>query len=574
MRFFQDYLFEKFSRKVYRVPLDLGLGCPRGGGVDKRCFFCDDDGARASHILPGMDIEEQVQKGIAFVRRRYGNDCGLFAYVQAHTGTNAPLEELRRIYLKLLLMADFDGIIVASRPDALGDDVVDFLSEIAKKIELWIELGVQSANDETLSAVNRGHDFSSVRSAVQRLDSRGINVAAHIILGLPGEGRSEFRKTAKKISALPFKAIKIHNLLILENTVFAEWYRDGKIKTMNEHEYASALIDFIKRLPQDWLLMRICADADEKKVIAPKWAMTKAQFINMIQSMLGDGDESKFREVRTADGSSTLWHPRYKEHYRSLAGARSESRIKFIEACEIRKNLEVKEKIRILEIGLGFGVNLSETLKLLRELGQNSFIEYICLEKDISGLDNAMTLGIIEAQDVVIMRNLLEQKSHEEKGLKILLLEGDGRASVKKLEGAFDAIYLDPFSTEKNLEMWTFDFLRYLAKLMTKTAILATYSSAYPVRGAMKRCGFCVGDSAPFGRRRGGTIVSFADELIKIPLSEKETRIILESTAGIPYRDPNLCDTDEIIRDRRKNLLRKLRSKSVPKWIYAPKAES
>ncbi len=566
MRFFQDYLSDKFSHRVYRVPLDLGFGCPRGASIEERCYFCDEDGARASHISLGMSIEEQVRRGVDFVRKRYGEDCGLAAYVQAHTGTNSNPAKLRELYTKLLRMAEFDCLIIATRPDALTGEIIQVLSELSKKIELWVELGVQTANDDTLKNINRGHDFASVVDAVRSLDAGGVNVAAHLIIGLPDEGLRDFRRTAEKISSLPFKAVKIHNLLVLRNTVFEAWYKDGRIRTMNEHEYAIALIDFIRRLPQDWLLMRVCADADKDKIIAPKWSMEKHQFIEMIRSMIDGADDSKFCEVRTADGSSTLWHPVYREHYRSLAGARSESRIKFLEACEIRKKLVSNNNLRILEVGLGIGCNLSETLKLLRETGNECFLDYVCIENDMSGLEKAISVGIVEDVDMPVMNGLVRDAFYVGDSFRVTLLKSEARIAVSNLTGFFDAVYLDPFSTDKNVELWTFDFIKKISEHMKNDCIIATYSSAYPVRGALLRAGMHLGESPPFGRKRGGTLASFDKTIISNPLNEREIRIISGSTAGLPYRDPLMSDTHEVIRDRRNRLVRRLRSRGVPKW--------
>ncbi|HRR06744.1 MAG TPA: TIGR01212 family radical SAM protein, partial [Victivallales bacterium] len=557
MKFFQDYLEEKYSRKLYRVPIDPGFGCPYA--LANRCFFCDESGARPAHISPQMPIEDQIKKGVEFVRRNYGQNAGLIAYVQTHTGTNAPPEKLKQIYDFILRIEKFNILIISTRPDSINKQIINILENLSKEIELWIELGVQTSNNSTLKLINRKHDFSKVKDTVFLLDSHKINTAAHIILGLPGEGICDFRKTASKISELPFKAIKIHNLLILKNTVFEQWFNEGKIKVMNEHEYAAILLDFVKHLRQDILLMRICADTDESKLIAPKWNLTKNQFIHMFRTLLQNNETSKFSKIPTADSSYTLYHPKYKDYYRSLYGARTESEKIFINPCEIRKKLKEKKYIYILEIGFGIGYNLRTTLEFFNESNNKTTkLEYLAFENDFSGLENAISLDIIEKSNKEIFIDLLNKKSFSNKNLKIQIIEGDARKNIQKIMKFFDAIYLDPFAPDRNIELWTYDFIKEITKKMKNDSILATYSSAYPVRGAMIRAGLFIGDILSSNRKKA-TIAALQKELIPNPIPQKEFNIIMRTTTGLPYRDPGLCSSIEKIIDLRKKTLYKLR---------------
>jgi len=565
MKFFQDYLEEKYSNKLYRVPIDIGLGCPYAS--TDRCFFCDEDGARPTHIYPQMPIEDQIKKGTDFIRRNYGEHTKLIAYIQTHTGTNAPPEKLKELYNFILQKEKFDVFIISTRPDAVNNQVINILEDLSKKIELWIELGVQTSNNTTLKLINRKHDFSAVKDAVLLLDSHKINTAAHIILGLPGEGICDFRKTASKISELPFKAVKIHNLLILKNTVFEKWYNEGKIKVMNEHEYAAILLDFLKHLRQDILLMRICADTEQNKLIAPKWKLTKNQFIDMFRKLIQNNQSSKFSKIPTADSSYTLYHPEYKDYYRSLYGAKRESENVFINPCEIRKKLKEKKYISILEIGLGIGYNLITTLNAFYQNSEeDTELEYIAFENDLSGLENAISLDIINETNKELFIELLNKKIISGRNFKIQIIEGDARKNIQKIVKKFDAIYLDPFAPDKNVELWTYDFIKEITKKMKKDAILATYSSAYPVRGAMIRAGLFIGDISSSHKKRG-TVASLQKELIYNPLSQKELNIIMRTTTGLPYRDPGLSTSIANIINFRKKTVYRLRKKGIPKWL-------
>ena len=174
---------------------------------------------------------------------------------------------MRRYYSEVLSLADFRLMIVSTRPDCLGDGVLDLLCEFQQRCDVWVELGVQTSSEKTLQLIRRGHTFEDVRTAARRLAERGIKGAAHVIIGLPGEGTDDFRQTARDIAELPFSAVKLHNLLVLKNTPLAKMYAnpafEPQIKVMNEYEYAAAAADFLRLLPSDWTVMRVTADADE-----------------------------------------------------------------------------------------------------------------------------------------------------------------------------------------------------------------------------------------------------------------------------------------------------------------------
>ncbi|HOK04838.1 MAG TPA: MnmC family methyltransferase, partial [Victivallales bacterium] len=329
----------------------------------------------------------------------------------------------------------------------------------------------------------------------------------------------------------------------------------------------SILLDFVKHLRQDILLMRICADTDESKLIAPKWNLTKNQFIHMFRTLLQNNETSKFSKIPTADSSYTLYHPKYKDYYRSLYGARTESEKIFINPCEIRKKLKEKKYIYILEIGFGIGYNLRTTLEFFNESNNKTTkLEYLAFENDFSGLENAISLDIIEKSNKEIFIDLLNKKSFSNKNLKIQIIEGDARKNIQKIMKFFDAIYLDPFAPDRNIELWTYDFIKEITKKMKNDSILATYSSAYPVRGAMIRAGLFIGDILSSNRKKA-TIAALQKELIPNPIPQKEFNIIMRTTTGLPYRDPGLCSSIEKIIDLRKKTLYKLRKKGIPKWL-------
>lgn len=569
--FFKDYLIEKYGHALYRIPLDLPLGCPnRKNNFGQGCIYCAEDGNRARHLQHQLDLPKQVKSGIEFARRRYGTQAPYIAYFQSFTSTYGDIKQLRQLYNEALAQADFAMVIIGTRPDCLDDNVMELLREIAEKYELWVELGVQTSNDKTLKLIQRGHDFAATQDATQKLADAGISCAAHVILGLPGETNEDYRQTARDISALPFKAVKLHNLLVLKNTPLAKMYADKNftpaIKPLNEYEYAAAAADFLRELPDDIIIMRLNTDAPEKELIAPKWWMSKGRFLEFFKQYYASGKtETAFQGVETEDGSLSLYHPGYKQHFHTLAGARSEAIKKFVEPTHLREHLQEQPCVKLLDIGFGLGYNAIAAAELAKETKAGK-LEIHTLENDREALNAAMPLFPESSVHYEIIKSLLEHGYWQGEFAQITLLEGDARKSVQELQGKFDCIFMDGFSPDKNPELWTYDFVRVLSRLLAPKGIIATYSSAYPVRGAMLRCGLKVGISDAFGRKRGGTVATFAKLENFQNLSEKELNIILKSTAGTAYRDPGLSCSAKNIIARKQHLARRLRAFGVPKW--------
>ena len=589
---FKDYLISKYGTPLYRVPIDLALDCPHRDKSGNGCIFCSEDGARARHLTRHLDLKAQVSEGIKYVERRYKANGNYIAYFQSYTNTNASLHVLKQYYEQVLSLADFKMIIISTRPDCLPDDILEYLSELNNRYELWVELGVQSANDKTLKHINRGHDFSSVETTIYNLSGLKIKTAAHIILGLPGENIDDYRNTIRKLSDLPFSGIKIHNLLVLKKTALAKMYNNKNIHLMNEYEYASALIDIIRRTPSSWPLMRINADAPPENIIVPKWSLSKGQLLELIKSSMrrngysqGDlienrinivndndknneeksGSIASFLKVKTDDNSFTFYHPRYKENFHSLAGAASEAQKKFIEPVMLEQYLPDSNKcINILDIGFGLGYNAIAAVKTVLKLGGR--VKILSLEFNSTPLTLAKEIFHQKTIEFNIIDSLLHNNVWSSDSAEIIIKYGDARNSIKELTDKFDIVFMDGFSPTKNPELWTYDFVKKIVNRLSQNGLIVTYSSAFPVRGAFFRNKLYVGTTKPFGRKKGGTIASLNLEKIKMHLSIKEANIVLESTAGVPYRDPNLDWPGKRIFQYRDKLVKHLRDKGVPRW--------
>jgi radical SAM protein (TIGR01212 family) len=599
--FFKDYLIEKYGYPLYRVSIDLPFSCPnrnvkRGGG----CIFCAEDGARARHLKYNLQLEQQIADSISYIQQRYSAKAPYIAYFQSFTNTYAPVAQLRELYERALMAAEFKIVIISTRPDCLPEPVINYLAELNERYELWIELGVQSANDQTLALIQRGHNFSAVEDAVKRLAARGIKCAAHVILGLPGENMVDYRNTAEKLAALPFAGIKIHNLLVLKKTALAKMFANANAQPpvipLNEYEYAKALAEFLSIIPANWPVMRLTADADTKQLIAPKWWMKKGQFLEFFKKQYRRNAQTTEFIVSTADGSPTLYHPEYRQHFHSLAGAAAETENKFILPCQLTKRLTTGD-VKLLDIGFGLGYNaigaakqamleyrtpnekqgtaLEETQKSESLGAQNGKIHIITLEKDRSTLVAAKNIFPAASLEREIITTLLKTGIWRHQYATIELKLGDARQEIQKLKEHFDCIFMDGFSPDKNPELWSFDFIRQLTLRLKQNGVIATYSSAYPVRGAMLKAGLTVGESPAFGRRRGGTVAAFsAINLAAASLPEKELDIIMKSTAGVPYFDRGLGLNTKTIFKYRNQLVSKLRQRGIPKWYKRLKVKA
>ncbi len=565
LKFFKDDLIARYGKPLQRIGFDLALGCPnREGGFGAGCIFCAADGSRARHLTRHLDLPAQARAGIEYVRRRYHCDGPYIAYFQSFTNTHAPVTRLRELYDEALAQADFPVVMISTRPDALPPPVLEWLAELNRTREVWVELGLQSAHDRTLEHIRRGHDRQCGVDAVEALARHGIKVAAHLILGLPGENIGDWRESARQLAQLPVQGVKLHQLMVLKHTELAREFHQGQIPVLNEYEYAAGLAAVLRELPEDMLLMRLTAEADASELLAPRWWMSKGQFLEYFRRYWAEGAAEPFPSVVTADGSRTLYHPEYRQHFHSLAGAAGEAEHKFVDAARLPERLRHAAPVRILDVGFGLGGNSFAALHRARQ-EQAGRIEITALELDTRVLRAAQ--GIAPPADRPILEALAASGRWDEEFASIRLITGDARRSVRTLsKQEFDLIFLDAFSPDVNPELWTRHFLRELKRVLHSGGVLVTYSSAFPVRGALLQLGFAVGETEPFGRKRGGTIAALDPGLIATPLPAKDRAIILTSTAGVPYADRALAATKAQILQFRDRTIRRLRQRGVPKW--------
>ena len=284
---FSDELKRIFGCKVQRISVDAGFTCPnRDGTLDAEgCIFCGGHGSGSYGIRRELDIVAQLKDGKEVMRRKY-RATKFIAYFQAYSNTYAPLEQLRILFDEALSVPDVVGTMIATRPDCLPDSILDYLVELNNKTYLWLELGIQSIHDRSLTLINRRHDHTCSVDAIQRATSRGIRVCAHVILGLPGETREEMLAMAGELNRLGVDGVKLHLLHVMKGTKLAEMYGRGEVRVLDRDEYAGLVCDFLELLDPRILIHRLTGDGGHDNLIAPLWSLKKFEILNLIDTEL------------------------------------------------------------------------------------------------------------------------------------------------------------------------------------------------------------------------------------------------------------------------------------------------
>lgn len=297
------YLKHRFGKKVYKVPLNLGLGCPNRDGSKGigGCSFCS--GALSGEFAgdPSDSVKKQFEKiktlyhkkqiGAYSIKAYPGFDdkepcVGYIPYFQAGSNTYAPLERLVPAFEAAASMEGAVGLNIATRADCISDECADYLAELSRKTALEVELGLQSASDITAKRINRCHTTADFLSGYKKLTERGIDVCVHIINGLPGEVREDMLFTARFVSRLHPHSVKIHLLHILKGTRIADEYLRGELLPMGKDEYVRTVCDQLEILPPDTVIARVTGDGARDELIAPLWSLKKLCVINEIDKQM------------------------------------------------------------------------------------------------------------------------------------------------------------------------------------------------------------------------------------------------------------------------------------------------
>lgn len=282
---FSGELKKLFGCKVQRISVDADFSCPNRDGSkgSAGCIFCGGNGSGSYGIRRDLTISGQLEDGKEVMRRKY-RAHKFIAYFQAYSNTYAPVERLRELFAEALAVPDVTGLIIATRPDCLPEDVLDYLQELSRQTYLWLELGMQSIYDKSLELINRRHSHGCSVDACRRAKARGLRVCVHIILGLPGETREEMLAVAGELNRLGVDGVKLHLLHVMKGTVLSEMYDRGEVTVLDRDTYAGLVCDFLERLDPRILIHRLTGDGGRDNLIAPLWSLKKFEVLNLIDA--------------------------------------------------------------------------------------------------------------------------------------------------------------------------------------------------------------------------------------------------------------------------------------------------
>ena len=283
------YLRKKYGSKLARIPLDIGLTCPNIDGACGvgGCIYCSSRGSGDFAESAALPLREQYERARARLSSKW-DTSRCIAYFQAHTNTYAPLEFLKERFEEALTFDGVRAISIATRADCLPSDVCEYLADLADRIPLTVELGLQSSSDETAAFINRGHDFKTFCEGYRRLRAASdkIEICVHIILGLPYEDEETMLRTVRDVASLSPDQVKIHLLHVIRGTKLAALYESGEYLPLTKEEYVSLAVRALELLPPDAVIARITGDGHPDELLAPDWSRKKVSVINDIDKLL------------------------------------------------------------------------------------------------------------------------------------------------------------------------------------------------------------------------------------------------------------------------------------------------
>lgn len=311
MKHYNDYgtwIRERFGTKVQKISIDGGFSCPNRDGKVGRggCAYCNNatfnpsycadtagrESAEDSIQLEAENIRQQLIRGKEFFSRKYP-EMKYIAYFQSYTNTYAPLHRLKALYEAALSVEDVVGISIATRPDCVSEELLDYLGELSKRTFLTMEYGVESLNNETLRLINRGHDAECSINIIKGTHARGITVCAHLILGLPDEDEAEILRQCDIVNSLPIDILKLHQLQICRGTLLEKDLElQSRCTLFTPESYISLLCKYIKKLRPEIILERFTSQSPADLLIAPRWGLKNFEFTNLLEKTLSSSCDS------------------------------------------------------------------------------------------------------------------------------------------------------------------------------------------------------------------------------------------------------------------------------------------
>lgn len=291
-RSYSDYLKGKYGEKTYKLPVSLDNTCPnRDGKVSTGgCTFCSEIGAGFEMHSCSVPVKEQIKTNMELIKEKYKANR-FIVYFQNFTNTYMEMEAFKKS-IESALEKDVVEIAISTRPDCINDEILGYLKTFSQenKVEISIELGLQTVNYKTLEKINRGHTLAEFIDAVLRIKSRGFEICAHVILNLPWDEHMDAVESAKIISALGIGHVKLHSLYIAKGTVMAQQYEKGEFEIIGPEEYIQRMVDFVRHLSPDIVIQRLFARAPKEETVFCNWNMSWWKLRDMFDEKMQEGD--------------------------------------------------------------------------------------------------------------------------------------------------------------------------------------------------------------------------------------------------------------------------------------------
>jgi len=291
---YSDFFRRKYGERVQKISINAGFTCPnRDGKVGwGGCTFCDNRAFNPSYDDVFTSVREQIRKGMDFHRKRYRKAKHYLAYFQAFSNTYGELDHLQKLYEEALSVPEVMGIVVGTRPDCVDEEKLDYFGELSKRCHLVLEYGLESLRNSTLLRVNRGHDVEKSRWAVEETARRGIHVGGHLIIGLPGEERSDFLETARELADWPLDSVKFHQLQLIRGTVMAREYEKNPedFPSFRMEDYLELMMEILELLPPRLVIERIAGELKPGMALREGWGLRYDGVLKAFEKLLETND--------------------------------------------------------------------------------------------------------------------------------------------------------------------------------------------------------------------------------------------------------------------------------------------
>lgn len=288
-RDFSRYFKKHFGVRVQKISIDAGFTCPNRDGRKSigGCSYCNNLTFKPEYCHLEKSVSQQLEEGIQFFSRKY-TTMKYLAYFQAYSNTYAPLQNLKELYAEALAYPDVLGLVIATRPDCVDVEILDYLQELARNHYVMVEFGIESHKNSSLDRMNRGHHFEESVLAIQQTARRGIHNCAHLILGLPGESEQDWLDQAKIISELPVENLKLHQLQIHKGTrMYREYLENaGQFQLFSVDEYLDLIVKYLELLNPEIVVERFVSEAPDNLLVAPRWGLKNFEFTAKLDKLL------------------------------------------------------------------------------------------------------------------------------------------------------------------------------------------------------------------------------------------------------------------------------------------------